>query len=70
MSFRTSLNTKAMKISAHIPEDQWHLIQPHIDCDQWHNPITEEYIFYGASEKFLVILALHDINYWRDHVDI
>lgn len=39
-------------IAVHIPDDEFHLIEPWIECDRAQNPMPEEHLFYNPSLLF------------------
>lgn len=53
-----------MKIQCSMTDSEFDLIKNHIDCREWTNPMDEEYIFYYPTERFVLMLALHGIEYY------
>ena len=39
-------------IAVHIPDSEYHLVEPWIDCDKCQNPMSEEYLFYNPTLLF------------------
>jgi hypothetical protein len=46
--------------------DQFDQIEPHIDCRDWANPIEDHYVFYEPTSQFLFIMALFNIQVYKD----
>jgi hypothetical protein len=55
-----------MKISATIPDEQFDKIEKYIDCREWANPMQDEFIFYDPNPKFLTMLCLFNIEFYKE----
>lgn len=53
-----------MKIHATITDSEFEKIKAYIDCRIWANPMQDEFIFYDPTERFLLMLALFNIEYY------
>lgn len=55
-----------MKISVSMNDDDFNRIEKYIDCRDWANPMQDEFVFYDPDPKFLMMLALFDIPFYKD----
>jgi hypothetical protein len=55
-----------MKYLAHIDADVFDRIEPYIECHDWANPIEDHYVFYEPTSQFLFIMALFNIQVYKD----
>jgi hypothetical protein len=55
-----------MKIHCSITDEEYDKIQPYIECQQFSNPIQDEFVFYYPTERFLIMLALFNITYYKE----
>jgi hypothetical protein len=55
-----------MKILCTMSEDQFNSIEKYIECHDWANPIEDHYVFYEPTSQFLFIMALFNIQVYKD----
>ena len=55
-----------MKIYTSITDEEYDKIEKYIECREWANPMQDEFIFYDPKPRFLTMLALFNIEYWRE----
>ena len=55
-----------MKISLSMSDEEFEKIKTHIQCREWANPMQDEFIFYDPDPKFLMMLALFSIEFYKE----
>jgi len=55
-----------MKIHCTITDEEYQRIEPYIECSEWANPMEDEFIFYNPSPRFMIMLALYDIEIFKE----
>jgi hypothetical protein len=54
-----------MKITCTMTDEEYDKILPWIQCSESSNPFQDEFIFYWPSDRFLFMLALYGIEYFK-----
>ena len=54
-----------MKITCTMSDEEYDQIERYIECNEFGNPMQDEFVFYSPTDKFLFILALYGIEYYR-----
>jgi hypothetical protein len=47
-------------------DEQYDRIEKYIACKEWANPIENEFIFYDPDPKFLTMLILFNIEFYKE----
>jgi hypothetical protein len=54
-----------MKITCTMSDEEYNQIERYIECSEYRNPFQDEFVFYWPTDKFLFILSLYGIEYYR-----
>jgi len=54
-----------MKITCTMSDEEYNQIERYIECSEYRNPFQDEFVFYWPTDKFLFILSLYSIEYYR-----
>jgi hypothetical protein len=54
-----------MKITCTITDEEYNQIERYIECSEFRNPFQDEFVFYWPTDKFLFMLSLYGIEYYR-----